>query len=558
MKNEQTKKHLFTTALPMLLGFTLGLYLYHAFVWWFFGQITGALALAVLFKLLQIQAALNKKKYRHGQEHGSAVWGTKSDILPYQNKDPYQNVILTKTESLNLKTPPNPEYGRNKNICVIGGSGSGKTRFMAKPNLMQLHSSYCVTDPKGTILLECGHLLHRAKYRIKVFNTIDFSKSMKYNPLAYIRSEKDILKLVTALIANTEGEGAQKNEDFWVKSEKLVYTSLIGYIWYEAPKEEKNLNTLVELINSMEVREDDETFQNPVDIMMATLAAKDPEHFAVRQYAKFKLASGGKTAKSILISCGARLAPFDIKELRDITEYDEMELDTLGDRKTALFVIVSDSDTTFNFLAAIMYSQLFNLLCDKADVVYGGKLPVHVRFILDEFANIGKIPNFETLIATIRSREISATIILQNMAQLKSMYKDNASTILGNCDTMLFLGGKEKETLKEISEVMGKGTIDSFNTSVTRSNQSSHGQNYQKLGRELMTIDEIAKMPGSKCIMMLRGCAPFFSDKYPIEKHPRYKYLADANPKLKFDVSAYLNRHRLKVQPSDRYDVLEI
>ena len=453
--------------------------------------------------------------------------------------------------------PKDPKYARNKNVLVIGGSGSGKTRFFVKPNLMQLHSSYVVTDPKGTLLVECGQLLQRAKYKIKVLNTINFSKSMKYNPFSYIRSEKDILKLVNTIIANTKGEGEKASEDFWVKAERLYYTALIGYIWYEAPEEEKNFTTLLDMINASEAREDDEDFQNPVDLMFERLAEKDPDHFAVKQYAKYKLAAG-KTAKSILISCGARLAPFDIKELRELMETDEMELDTIGDRKTALFVIISDTDDTFNFVVSILYTQLFNLLCDKADDVYGGRLPVHVRCLLDEFANIGQIPKFEKLIATIRSREISASIILQSQSQLKAIYRDNADTIVGNCDSTLFLGGKEKTTLKEISEILGKETIDSFNTGENRGREISHSLNYQKLGKELMTQDEIAVMDGGKCILQLRGVRPFFSDKYDITKHPRYKYLSDYDKKNTFDIEKYMKRHPPIVRPDEVFDYYEI
>ena len=473
--------------------------------------------------------------------------------------------------------PKDPKTARNKNVLVIGGSGSGKTRFWLKPNLMQMHSSYVVTDPKGTILVECGKMLQRGApklgkdgkpmkdkhgkviyepYRIKVLNTINFKKSMHYNPFAYIHSEKDILKLVTTLIANTKGEG-KAGDDFWVKAETLLYCALIGYIHYEAPVEEQNFSTLIEFINAMEVREDDEEFKNPVDLMFDALESEKPNHFAVRQYKKYKLAAG-KTAKSILISCGARLAPFDIKELRELMETDEMELDTIGDRKTALFVIISDTDDTFNFVVSILYTQLFNLLCDKADDEYGGRLPVHVRCLLDEFANIGQIPKFEKLIATIRSREISASIILQSQSQLKAIYKDNADTIVGNCDTTLFLGGKEKTTLKEISEILGKETIDSFNTSETRGRELSHGLNYQKLGKQLMTEDEIAVMDGGKCILQLRGVRPFFSDKFDITKHPKYKYLSDADPKNAFDMEKHLKRRPAIVKPDEVFDYYEI
>ena len=490
---------------------------------------------AVLIRLIVYVKGKNAKKYRKGVEYGSARWGNAEDIKPYTDPVFQNNVLLTQTERLTMNSrPKQPKYARNKNILVIGGSGSGKTRFFVKPNLMQMHSSYVVTDPKGTVLVECGKLLQRGGYRIKVLNTINFKKSMKYNPFAYLRSEKDILKLVNTLIANTKGDGEKAGEDFWVKSERLFYCALIGYIWYEAPEEEKNFTTLLEMINASEAREDDPEFQSPVDLMFERLEEKDPEHFAVRQYKKFLL-SAGKTRSSILISCGARLAPFDIKELRDLMETDEMELDTIGDRKTALFVIISDTDDTFNFVVSILYTQLFNLLCDKADDEYGGRLPVHVRCLLDEFANIGQIPKFEKLIATIRSREISASIILQSQSQLKAIYKDNADTIVGNCDTTLFLGGKEKTTLKEMSEILGKETIDSFNTSENRGREVSHGLNYQKLGKQLMTEDEIAVMDGGKCILQLRGVRPFFSDKYDITKHPNYKYLSDYDKKNTFD-----------------------
>ena len=513
---------------------------------------------AVIVRLIIYVKGKNAKKYRKGMEYGSARWGTAEDIKPYTDPVFENNIPLTQTERLTMNSrPKQPKYARNKNILVIGGSGSGKTRFFVKPSLMQMHSSYVVTDPKGTVLIECGKLLQRGGYRIKVLNTINFKKSMKYNPFAYLRSEKDILKLVNTIIANTKGDGEKSGEDFWVKAEKLYYTALIGYIWYEAPDEEKNFTTLLEMINASEAREDDEDFQNPVDLMFERLEEKDPEHFAVKQYKKYKLAAG-KTAKSILISCGARLAPFDIKELRELMETDEMELDTIGDRKTALFVIISDTDDTFNFVVSILYTQLFNLLCDKADDVYGGRLPVHVRCLLDEFANIGQIPKFEKLIATIRSREISASIILQSQSQLKAIYKDNADTIVGNCDTTLFLGGKEKTTLKEISEILGKETIDSFNTSETRGRELSHGLNYQKLGKELMTQDEIAVMDGGKCILQLRGVRPFFSDKFDITKHPKYKYLSDADPKNAFDMEKHLKRRPAIVKPDEVFDYYEI
>ena len=514
---------------------------------------------AVIVRLAVYFKGKNAKKYRKGMEYGSARWGCAEDIKPYADPVFENNVLLTQTERLTMNSrPKQPKYARNKNILVIGGSGSGKTRFFVKPNLMQMHSSYVVTDPKGTVLLECGKLLQqKGGYRIKVLNTINFKKSMKYNPFAYLRSEKDILKLVNTIIANTKGDGEKSGEDFWVKAEKLYYTALIGYIWYEAPEDEKNFTTLLEMINASEAREDDEDFKNPVDLMFERLEEKDPEHFAVKQYKKYKLAAG-KTAKSILISCGARLAPFDIRELRELMETDEMELDTLGDRKTALFVIISDTDDTFNFVVSILYTQLFNLLCDKADDVYGGRLPVHVRCLLDEFANIGQIPKFEKLIATIRSREISASIILQSQSQLKAIYKDNADTIVGNCDTTLFLGGKEKTTLKEISEILGKETIDSFNTSETRGRELSHGLNYQKLGKELMTQDEIAVMDGGKCILQLRGVRPFFSDKFDITKHPNYKYLSDADKKNTFDMEKHLRRRPAIVKPDEVFDYYEI
>ena len=513
---------------------------------------------AVIIRLAVYLKGKNAKKYRKGIEYGSARWGTAEDIKPYIDPVFENNIPLTQTERLTMNSrPKQPKYARNKNILVIGGSGSGKTRFFVKPNLMQMHSSYVVTDPKGTVLVECGKLLQRGGYRIKVLNTINFKKSMRYNPFAYLRSEKDILKLVNTLIANTKGDGEKAGEDFWVKSERLFYCALIGYIWYEAPEEEKNFTTLLEMINASEAREDDEDFQNPVDLMFERLEEKDPEHFAVKQYKKYKLAAG-KTAKSILISCGARLAPFDIKELRELMETDEMELDTIGDRKTALFVIISDTDDTFNFVVSILYTQLFNLLCDKADDEYGGRLPVHVRCLLDEFANIGQIPKFEKLIATIRSREISASIILQSQSQLKAIYKDNADTIVGNCDTTLFLGGKEKSTLKEISEILGKETIDSFNTSETRGRELSHGMNYQKLGKELMTQDEIAVMDGGKCILQVRGVRPFFSDKFDITRHPKYKYLSDADPKNAFDMEKHIKRRPAIVKPDEEFDVYEI
>ena len=513
---------------------------------------------AVILRMAVYLKDKNAKKYRHGIEYGSARWGTAADIAPYMDKDFFQNIPMTQTERITMASrPKQPKYARNKNILVIGGSGSGKTRFFCKPSLLQAHSSYVCTDPKGTLLPEIGAFLERKKYRIKCLNLINFRKSMKYNPLAYIRSEKDILKLVNALIMNTKGEGEKSSEDFWVKAERLYYSALIGYIWYEATEEEKNFITLLDLINASEAREDDETYQSPVDLLFSQLEEREPDHFAVKQYRKFKMAAG-KTLKSILISCGARLAPFDIKELRDLMEYDELELDTLGDQKTALFVILSDTDSTFNFVAALMYSQLFNLLCDKADDFYGGRLPVHVRLILDEFANIGQIPNFDKLIATIRSREISASIILQSQSQLKTIYKDAADTIVGNCDSTLFLGGKEKSTLKEISELLGKETIDLYNQSENRGSQVSHGLSYQKLGKELMTQDELAVMDGGKCIFMLRGVRPFLSDKYDLTRHPNYRYTADADPKNVFDMERYMKKQRAVVKPTDTFDVYEI
>ena len=505
-------------------------------------DILTGIGVAAIIKFIIYTKGKNAKKFRQGKEYGSARWGNKKDIEPYMDEKFQNNILLTQTERLTMNgRPSNPKYARNKNVLVIGGSGSGKTRFFVKPNLMQMHSSYCVTDPKGTIVLECGKMLEDNGYEIKILNTINFKKSMKYNPFAYLRSEKDILKLVQTIIANTKGEGEKAGEDFWVKAEKLYYTALIGYIFYEAPREEKNFATLLDMIDASEVREDDETYMNPIDRLFEALEKKEPTHFAVKQYRKYKLAAG-KTAKSILISCGARLAPFDIQELRDLMKEDELELDTLGDRKTALFVIISDTDDTFNFVVSIMYSQLFNLLCDKADDVYGGRLPVHVRCLLDEFANIGLIPKFEKLIATIRSREISASIILQAQSQLKAIYKDNADTIVGNCDSTLFLGGKEKTTLKEISETLGKETIDLYNTSETRSNQKSFGLNYQKTGKELMSQDEITVMDGGKCIFQLRGVRPFLSDKFDIAKHKNYKLLEDYDKKNIFDIESYIKR----------------
>jgi type IV secretion system protein VirD4 len=534
---------------------------------------------AVFVRLAVYVKGKNAKKYRKGMEYGSARWGTAADIAPYIDPVPDWNIPLTRTESLTMTSrPKDPKTARNKNILVIGGSGSGKTRFFVKPSIMQMHSSYVITDPKGQLLKETGKmLLHGAPkldengkpvrdsrgkviyepYRIKVLNTINFSKSMKYNPLAYVRSEKDILKLVNVIIANTKGDGEKSSEDFWVKAERLLYCALIGYIWYEAEPEERNFITLLYLLNACEAREDDETYKSPVDILFDDLAKKQPEHFAVKQYVKFKMAAG-KTLKSILVSCGARLAPFDIKELRDIMTEDELELDTMGDRKTALFLIMSDTDTTFNFVIAMLQSQLFNLLCDKADDFYNGRLPVHVRCLLDEFANIGQIPNFDKLIATIRSREISASIILQSQSQLKTIYKDAADTIVGNCDSTLFLGGKEKGTLKEISELLGKETIDSLSQSENRGAQTSHGLSYQKLGKELMTQDEIAVMDGGKCILQLRGVRPFFSDKFDITKHPRYKYLSDADKRNVFDVERYMKRRPAIVKPDEPFDMYEL
>ena len=518
----------------------------------------------------------NVKKYRHGLEYGSARWGTREDIAPYVDPVFQNNVILTKTESLTMNSrPKDPKTARNKNVLVIGGSGSGKTRFWLKPNLMQMHSSYVVTDPKGTILVECGKMLQRGApklgkdgkpmkdkhgkviyepYRIKVLNTINFKKSMHYNPFAYIHSEKDILKLVTTLIANTKGEG-KAGDDFWVKAETLLYCALIGYIHYEAPVEEQNFSTLIEFLNAMEVREDDEEFQNPVDLMFEALEKKKPNHFAVRQYKKYKLAAG-KTAKSILISCGARLAPFDIQEVRDVTAYDELQLDTLGDKKTALFLIMSDTDATFNFLISMIYTQLFNLLCEKADDVYGGRLPVHVRCLIDEMANIGQIPNLEKLVATIRSREISACLVLQAQSQLKAIYKDNADTIIGNMDSRIFLGGSEPTTLKELNQALGKETIDTYNTSNTRGNSPSYGLNYQKLGKDLASVDELAVLDGNKCILQLRGVRPFLSDKYDLTQHPNYKYTSDFDKRNEFNIEQFLSR-RLKLKAGDEFVVVD-
>ena len=517
-------------------------------------------AAALLIRLAVYVKGKNAKKYRKNVEYGSARWGNSDDIRPYVDPVFENNIILTQTERLTMNSrPKDPKTARNKNVLVIGGSGSGKTRFFIKPNLMQCTSdsrpvSFVVTDPKGGLICEVGHLLRRNKYRIKVVNTINFKKSMHYNPFAYIHSEKDILKLVTTLIANTQGDG-KSGDDFWRKAETLLYTALIGYLWYEAPVEEQNFATLIEMINTMEVREDDEEFKNPVDLIFEELASRDPGHFAVRQYAKYRLAAG-KTAKSILISCGARLAPFDIQELREITAYDELELDTLGDRKTALFIIISDTDDTFNFLASMVYTQLFNLLCDKADDVYGGRLPVHVRCLIDECANIGQIPKLEKLMATIRSREISACLVLQAQSQLKALYKDNCDTIIGNCDSSVFLGGKEPTTLKELSAALGKETIDTFNTGESRGREVSHSLNYQKLGKELMSQDELAVLNGGKCILQLRGVRPFLSDKYDITKHPNYKYLSDANPKNAFDIEKFLST-KLKLKPEEEFEVFD-
>ena len=541
-------------------------------------DLLAGIVVAVVLKVLVWQKQADAKKLRKGIEYGSARWGTAEDIKPYMSEDPWMNIPLTATEALTMESrPKQPKYARNKNIVVIGGSGSGKTRFFVKPSVMQMNCSMVITDPKGTLIEECGKMLAKGPpkkdkngnimkdksgkvvhepYVIKVLNTINFSKSLHYNPFAYIRSEKDILKLVTTIIANTKGEGEKSSEDFWVKAEKLLYTALIAFIWYEGDEEEKNLNTLLDLLNESETREEDETYQNPVDMMFQELEERDPQHFAVRQYKKYKMAAG-KTAKSILISCGARLAPFDIAELREIMSYDEMELDKIGDRKTALFLIMSDTDTTFNFVIAMLQSQLFNLLCDKADDEYGGRLPVHVRVIADEFANIGQIPQFDKLIATIRSREISASIILQSQSQLKAMYKDSADTILGNCDTTLFLGGKEKTTLKEMSELLGKETIDLYNTSETRSNQKSFGLNYQKTGKQLMTEDEIAVMDGGKCILQIRGARPFFSDRYDITKHKNYRFLADENEKNRYKVEKELNP-QYTPKPEEEVEVIQV
>ena len=514
------------------------------------GIVCGAgLRLAVYLK------GKNAKKYRHNEEYGSARWGTAKDIEPFMDQKFEDNIILTKTERLMMSNrPKNPANARNKNVLIIGGSGSGKTRFWLKPNLLQMHSSYVVTDPKGSIVIECGNALLKHNYNIKIFNTINFKKSMHYNPFAYIHSEKDILKLVTTLIANTKGDG-KAGDEFWTKAETLLYCALIGYIHYEAPVEEQNFSTLIEFLNAMEVREDDEEFQNPVDMMFDALEKKKPNHFAVRQYKKYKLAAG-KTAKSILISCGARLAPFDIQEVRDVTAYDELQLDTLGDKKTALFLIMSDTDATFNFLISMIYTQLFNLLCEKADDVYGGRLPVHVRCLIDEAANIGQIPNLEKLVATIRSREISACLVLQAQSQLKAIYKDNADTIIGNMDSRIFLGGSEPTTLKELNQALGKETIDTYNTSNTRGNSPSYGMNYQKLGKDLATVDELAVLDGGKCILQLRGVRPFKSDKYDLTQHPNYKYTSDFDKKNEFNIEQFLSR-RLKLQAGDEYVVVD-
>ncbi len=514
---------------------------------------------AALIKVIVYTKGKNAKKFRQGKEYGSARWGNSKDIEPYVDEKFENNILLTDTERLTMNgRPKNPKYARNKNILVVGGSGSGKTRFFLKPNLMQMHSSYVVTDPKGTVLVECGKMLEKNGYDIKVLNTINFKKSMHYNPFAYLRSEKDILKLVQTIMANTKGEGEKSTEDFWCKAERLYYTALIGYLYYEAPEEEQNFETLLAFIDASEVREEDENFKNAVDYIFDALEKEKPNHFAVKQYRKYKLAAG-KTAKSILISCGARLAPFDIEELKNLMEYDEMGLDTIGDKKTALFIIISDTDDTFNFVVAMMYTQLFNLLCDKADDVYGGRLPVHVRCLLDEFSNIGQIPKFEKLIATIRSREISASIILQAKSQLKAIYKDNADTISGNCDSELFLGGKEGTTIKELSENLGKETIDLYNTSETRSNQKSFGLNYQKLGKELMSRDELKVMDGGKCILEIRGARPFYSDKFDITKHKNYKLLSDYNKKNAFDIEKYLKRRdKVNLKEEMRVKVVEV
>lgn len=511
----------------------------------------------IALRLVVYYKAKNAKKFRHGKEYGSARWGNAKDIEPYMDSVFENNVLLTQTERLMMSgRPKQPKYARNKNILVIGGSGSGKTRFFVKPNLMQMHSSYVVTDPKGTVLVECGKMLKRGKYKIKVLNTINFAKSMHYNPFAYLRSEKDILKLVNTIIVNTKGEGQQSGEDFWIKAEKLYYTALIAYIWYEAPEEEQNFAMLIDLIDASEAREDDENFKNAVDLLFEELEAENPNHFAVRQYKKYKLAAG-KTAKSILVSCGARLAPFDIKELRDLTAYDELELDTLGDEKTALFLIMSDTDGTFNFLISMIYTQMFNLLCEKADDVYGGRLPVHVRCLIDEAANIGQIPNLEKLVATIRSREISACLVLQAKSQLKAIYKDNADTIIGNMDSQIFLGGTEQTTLKDLNAILGKETIDMYNTGQSKGSQESYNMNYQKLGKDLMTMDELAVMDGSKCIVQVRGVRPFLSDKYDLTQHPNYKLTADYDKRNYFDVVKFLS-HNLILKADDEYQVIDL
>ena len=514
------------------------------------------IAIGAMFRLAVYLKGKNAKKYRHNVEYGSARWGTRTDIEPFEDNVFANNVILSQTERITMNSRPSqPKYARNKNVLIVGGSGAGKTRFWLKPNLLQMHSSYVVTDPKGSIACECGNALIKNGYRIKIFNTINFVKSMHYNPFAYIHAEKDILKLVTTLIANTKGE-SKGGDDFWIKAETLLYTALIGYIHYEAPEEEKNFSTLLEMINAMEIREDDEEFKNPVDLMFEQLEKQNPDHFAVRQYAKYKLAAG-KTAKSILVSCGARLAPFDIKELRDITAFDELELDTLGDKKTALFLIMSDTDATFNFLISMIYTQLFNLLCEKADDKYGGRLPIHVRCLIDECANIGQIPNLEKLVATIRSREISACLVLQAKSQLKAIYKDNADTIIGNMDSQIFLGGSEQTTLKDLNASLGKETIDMYNTGESRGSQQSYNLNYQKLGKDLMSIDELAVMDGSKCIVQLRGVRPFFSDKYDLTQHPNYKLTADYDKRNYFDIEKFL-KHNLILKADDEYEVIDV
>ena len=514
------------------------------------------IAVGVVLRIAVYVKGKNAKNFKHKQEYGSARWGTHADVEPFVDPVFANNVLLSQTERITMNSrPAQPKYARNKNVLVVGGSGSGKTRFFIKPNILQMHSSYVVTDPKGTVVNEVGNALIKNGYRMKIFNTINFRKSMHYNPFAYVHDEKDILKLVTTLMANTKGEG-KGGDPFWEKAEKLLYTALIGYIHYEAPEEEQNFSTLLEMINAMEVREDDEEFKNPVDMMFDELAERDPEHFAVRQYAKYKLAAG-KTAKSILVSCGARLAPFDIKELREITAYDELDLDTLGDKKTALFLIMSDTDGTFNFLISMVYTQLFNLLCEKADDVYGGRLPVHVRCLIDEAANIGQIPNLEKLMATIRSREISAALVLQAKSQLKAIYKDNADTIIGNCDSQIFLGGSEQTTLKDLNATLGKETIDMYNTGETRGSSQSYNMNYQKLGHDLMSIDELAVMDGGKCIVQIRGVRPFLSDKYDLTKHPKYNLTSDADKKNWFDVGRYLD-HKLVLKPDDQYEVIEV